>query len=149
MVHDYNSYFTVDGVKYKSGTKVRFSSDFYERHKGFKCGWAALSPSPSWFYYTSEDNGKTVWLFNNGLIDDLVWERDVVEIIDPIYYVEKTDKDRIREKKERGEAWEYVWPGTIVYIICMIFITVFNERIWGWIAATIVYMNYRYERLSK
>lgn len=149
MVLDYNSYFTVDGVKYKSGTKIRFSSDFYERHKIFKGGYHVFLPSPSYFHYLSEDNGNTLWHFNHGIVDDLVWERDVVEIVDPIYYVEKTDKDRIMEKKEHGEAWEYVWPGTIVYILAMIFITVFNERVWGWIAVTIVYMNYRYKQLSK
>lgn len=151
MFFDYNSYFTVDGVKYKSGTKIQFSNDFYKRNlrNGVFIGCQYYTPALSCFHYISEKDGKTVWYFNNCIVDDLVWERDVVEIVDPVYYIEKTDKDRIREKKECGEAWEYVWPGTIVYIICMIFITVFNERIWGWIAATIVYMNYRYERLSK
>ena len=151
MFFDYNSYFEVDGIKYKSGTRIQFNNDFYKRHlpNAAFTGYQYHTPEPSCFHYISEKDGNTVWHFNDSIIDDLVWERDVVEIVDPIYYVEKTAKERIREKKERGETWNYILPGTIMYILAMIFISVFKECVWGWIAATIVYMNYRYEQLSR
>ena len=145
------NYFIINGVKYGQGTKVQFNYDFYKRNARYNLfvGYQYTKPKPSVFNYIIEKDGKTIWYFNNCSVDDLVWERDVEAIVMPVYYIEKTDKDRIREKKEQGKTWEYIWPGTVIYIFSMLFITIFNERLWGWIAATILYKNYCYEQLSK
>lgn len=145
------NYFIVDGVKYGQGTKVQFNSDFYKRNAAHNLfsGYPYMKPKPSIFNFIIEKDEKTIWYFNNCSVDDLVWTRDVEAIVMPVYYVEKTDKDKIREKKEQGKTWEYIWPGTVIYISSMLFITIFNERLLGWIAATILYKNYCYEQLSK
>ena len=145
----YDSYFVHDGVKYASGTRIQFTKEFYDRHRDFRGGWMYVNPFPSIFLRYYVEDGKEFWHFTHGTVDDIVWERDVAEIVTPIYYVVKTDKDRIREKKEQGQTLAYIWPGTIVYILAMIFITVFNERVFGWIMATILYNNYCYEQLSQ
>ena len=145
------NYFVLNGVKYGNGTKIQFKPDFYKRNAscGLFVGYQYTKPKPSVFLAILVVDGKTSWRFNNCIIDDLVWDRDVEAIVEPVYYIIKTDKDKIKEKKEQGRAWEYIWPGTIVYILSMLFITIFNERVWGWIAATILYKNYCYEQLSK
>ena len=147
----YKFYFEVNGVRYGKGTKIKFNDNFYRRHAvGNFRFYPYETPKPSVFNLLIYEDGKTIWSFNNCYIDDLVWSRDVEAIIEPVYYIEKTDKDRIREKKEQGKVWEYIWPGTLIYIICMVLvIPIFNERVWGWIAATIIYRNYYYEQLSR
>lgn len=147
-----NNYFELNNVKYGAGTKIQFSNEFYKRnaHRGFFYGYPYSMPRPSIFDGIVYSDGKTIWYFNNCVIDNLVWSRDVVAIVEPVYYIEKTDKDRIREKKEKGLTWSYIWPGTLVYIFCMlIVIPIFNERVWGWIAATIIYRNYYYEQMTR
>lgn len=144
-------YFTYNGKQMGKGTKVQFSNDFYHKNTAgnlFSCCQYA-SPNPSVFSHIRYDGMKTTWCFNNCIVDDLVVERDIEKIVMCVPYIEKTDKDKIREKKEKGIVWDYILPGTVIYIISMLFITIFNERLWGWIAVTILYRNYCYEQLSK
>lgn len=147
----YQKYFIHNGQKLGPGTEVQFNYDFYDRHAatGFFGMYKCYTPHPSVFRNITYKDGKEIWYFNNCEADDLVWDRDVKKIVLAVPYVEITDKDRIREKKEQGRTWECIWPGTIIYVLAMIFITIFHERVWGWIAATILYINYRYEQLSK
>ena len=144
-------YFVFNGEKLGAGTKIQFNFDFYKRnarHNLF-AGFPYSKPKPSVFRYIITSNGKTTWWFDNCSTDDLALDRDVESITEFVHYIEKTDKDRINEKKEQGEVGKYIWPGTIIYIFSMIFIAIFNERLWGWIAATIIYQNYCYSKLSK
>lgn len=146
------NYFILNGKKLGWGTEIQFNYEFYKRNAGVNglfVGYQYKKLKPSVFMYTTTEGNKTIWHFNNCIVDDFVWDRDVEALVKPVYYVEKTDKDRIREKKEQGLTWDYILPGTIIYILCMIFVTIFNERVWGWIAATILYKNYCYEQLSK
>lgn len=144
-------YFVYNGIKMGSGTKVQFNYDFYHRNAvgNLFAGYQYCKPKPSVFSHIWHDGKKTVWYFNNCSVDDLVVERDVDQIVECIPYVKKTDTDKINEKKEKGLTWDYIWPGTVIYIFSMLFISIFNERLWGWIAATILYINYCYEQLSK
>lgn len=144
-------YFVYNGKQMGKGTRVQFNNDFYRRNAYgnlFAC-YQYAKPSPSMFSHIKHENGKSIWFFNNCIVDDLVPCRDIEKIVSQILYIEKTDKDRIQEKKENGVTWEYIWPGTIIYILSMLFISIFNERLWGWIAATILYKHYCYEKLSK
>ena len=147
-----SKYFIYDGQKLGEGTKVQFTHEFYERNAGKNCfldNPKYGKPRPSVFNCILHDNGKTIWYFYNHVDENFVPRRDIESIVHPVLYIEKTDKDRIREKKEQGKTWECIWPGTIIYIISMIFMPIFKEFIWGWIAATILYRNYCYEQLSK
>jgi hypothetical protein len=144
-------YFIYNGKQMGQGTKVRFNYDFYHRNAAgnlFACYQYAI-PKPSIFSHIRHEDGKTIWFFNNCIVDDLVLDRDVETIVEYVPYVEKTDKDKILEKKKKGVTWEYIWPGTIIYILSILLVSLFNERLWGWIAVTILYMNYYYEQLSK
>ena len=144
-------YFVYNGQKLGQGTKVRFNYDFYDRNASGNLfgAYKYCKPNPSIFRAIWYEDGKENWHFNNCIVDNLVPERDIEKIVLPVIYVEKTDKDRIREKKEQGKTWDYIFPGTVIYILSMLFISIFNERLWGWIAATIIYNNYCYEQLSK
>ena len=144
-------YFIYNGQKLGQGTKVRFNYDLYDRNAAHNLfsGYKYFKMYPSIFRAVLYEDGKTSWHFHNCITDDLVPERDIEEIVLAIPYIEKTDKDRIQEKKEQGKTLEYILPGTIIYLFSMLFITIFNERLWGWIAATILYKNYCYEQLSK
>lgn len=147
---DISLYFTLNGQQLGPGTEIVLKNECYQRNKRFFCQKSRdLSPLVRFQHIVYNDSGSTTWVFKEGMVKDLAWNRDVETLVRPVPYVVKTDKDRIREKKEQGTTWDYIWFGTVVYILSMIFITVFNERVWGWIAATILYYNYRYERLSK
>ena len=144
-------YFVYNEQQMGPGTKIQFNYDFYHRnsaHNYFGC-YQYCKPKPSVFSHILYKDGKTIWYFDNCIVDDFVPERDVEQIVKSFQYVEITDKDRIRIKKEKGLTCEYIWLGTVIYIISMLFIAIFNERIFGWIAATIIYTNYCYEQLSK
>lgn len=146
-----SKYFIYNGQQFGAGTKVQFTYEFYERSIGkhvYLGNPKYGKPYPSIFNCILYENGKAIWYFNNCVEDNFVPGRDIESIIHPMRYIEKTDKDRIREKKEQGKTWEYIWPGTIIYILSMIFMPIFKEFIWGWIAATILYRNYCYEKLS-
>lgn len=156
-------HFTYRGKEYGYATKVRFTKEFYMRQfqkYGPNSIWGTWHRhyvneyqfvKPSMFYHIKIKEGKTIWNFFDFEVDDLVPDRDIKEIVHPVYYVKpKTDKEKIQEKKEKGLTWSYIWPGTLVYIFCMlIVIPIFNERVWGWIAATIVYRNYYYEQMTR
>lgn len=155
------NYFVYHGKKYGLGTKVRFTWESIQRQKQkghcLYGDFYYLSENtyqyarPSLFYHILNENGKVIWKFQNCEVEDLVPDRDIEEIVQAKYYVPpKTDKEKIQEKKEKGLTWSYIWPGTLVYIFCMlIVIPIFNERVWGWIAATIIYRNYYYEQMSR
>lgn len=153
-----SKYFVYEGKKFGTGTRVKFTYDFYTRHWRQNCFFndPKYGNNPSSFTCILYENGKTIWYFNNCKVDSLVPSRDIESIVYPVLYVEKTAKDikeeakeRIRKKRERGETLEYIWPGTIIYIISMIFMPIFKEFLWGWIAATILYNNYCFEQLSQ
>lgn len=140
-------YFNYKGQRFGRETKVQFTDDFYR--KNYSYGNQISRYYPSTFYCVINEDDRLHWCFNNCNVYDIDPDRDIVKIVKSVPYVVVTDKDKIRAKKEKGQTWEYIWPGTLVYIFCMIFITVFNERLWGWIAATILYNNYCYEQLSR
>ena len=158
---DIVNHFTYHDKEYTLGTKVRFTWDFIQRQreKGhclygdfrYLCDITYKLARPSIFSYIENINGKTIWKFYNCEVEDFVPDRDIEEMVFPVYYTPpKTDKEKIQEKKHRGETWSYIWPGTLVYIFCMlIVIPIFNERVWGWIAATIIYYNYYYEQITR
>lgn len=158
---DIVNHFTYQGKEYMHGTKVRFTWEFIQRQKEMghclhgdfynvnACIYGLVRPSL--FSHIEKTNEKTIWKFYNCEVEDFVPDRDIAEMVFPKYYVRpKTDKEKIQEKKDRGETWSYIWPGTLVYIFCMlIVIPIFNERVWGWIAATILYCNYYYEQMTR
>jgi hypothetical protein len=144
-------HFVYNGMKMGVGTKVLFNYDFYYRNAAgnYFNGYQYNKQKPSVFSLIEREGEKTIWYFNNCIVSDLVIDRDVKEIVQCVPYVEETDKDRIRKKKEKGLTWDYIWPGTVIYILSMLFITIFHERLWGWIAATILYRHYCYEQLTR
>lgn len=144
-------YFIYDGKQMGSGTKVKFNYDFYHRNAAGNlfAGYSYGNLTPSVFSHIRHNGEKAIWYFNNCSIDDLVIERDIDQIVKCVPYVEETDKGRIRKKKEKGLTWDYIWLGTVIYILSMLFITIFHERLWGWIAATILYRYYCYEQLTR
>ena len=128
------TYFTFKGNRYKYGTIVKFAPKDYRKST---YQYAMYDGVDSTFVYLDGPNGKeTGWytMVNN--------EDEIEEIIKPVIWKKeewvKTSKDT------ESEDMFYAW---IIYIAVMLFMFIFNDRIIGWIAATIVFYYYRHSKL--
>lgn len=128
------TYFTFKGNRYKYGTIVKFVEKDY-RKETYQYGM--YDGVDNIFVYLDEPNGKeTGWyiMVNN--------EDEIEEIIKPVIWKKeewvKTSKDT------ESEDMFYAW---IIYIAVMLFMFIFNDRIIGWIVATIVFYYYRHSKL--
>ena len=128
------TYFTFKGNRYKYGTVVKFASKDY-RKETYQYGM--YDGVDNIFVYLDESNGKeTGWytMINN--------EDEIEEIIKPVIWKKeewvKTSKDT------ESEDMLYAW---IIYIAVMLFMFFFNDRIFGWIVATIIFYFYRHSKL--
>lgn len=128
------TYFTFKGNRYKYGTIVKFVEKDY-RKETYQYGM--YDGVDNIFVYLDGPNGKeTGWyiMVNN--------EDEIEEIIKPVIWKKeewvKTSKDT------ESEDMFYAW---IIYIAVMLFMFIFNDRIIGWIVATIVFYFYRHSKL--
>ena len=138
------------------GTEIQFKREFCCRANPFispnlRSSASAGLPMTSKFSHTYVDSdGKTMWVFNNAMVKDFNWDRDVEKIIKIVPYVPpKTEKEKIQEKFDNGTAMKYIWFDTIVYIMCLMFSLFFYEWYIGWIGGTIIYYFVCKEKLSK
>ena len=144
---------TGESTSYATGSKFLFKKEFYERNikenpNLYKYKYGTISPSTfNWVWF---ENGKPKWYFGNCVVDDFDWDRDVEKVVKHVPYVPpKTEKEIIKEKFENGTASKTIWAETVVWIVVMILLACFHERIWGWIAATIIYYFTCKEKLLK
>lgn len=128
------TYFTFKGNRYKYGTIVKFVEKDY-RKETYQYGM--YDGVDNIFVYLDGPNGKeTGWyiMVNN--------EDEIEEIIKPVIWKKeewiKTSKDT------ESEDMFYAW---IIYIVVMLFMFIFNDRIIGWIVATIIFYFYRHSKL--
>lgn len=128
------TYFTFKGNRYKYGTIVKFTEKDY-RKETYQYGM--YDGVDNIFVYLDGPNGKeTGWyiMVNN--------EDEIEEIIKPVIWKKeewvKTSKDT------ESEDMLYAW---IIYIAVMLFMFFFNDRIFGWIVATIIFYFYRHSKL--
>lgn len=67
---------------------------------------------------------------------------DIEEIIVPVFYRSIPDV-KICKDTECNDMF-YAW---VLYIVAMLFISITNSRLIGWVSATIIFINYRHSKL--
>ena len=99
-------------------------------------------------YYLNMDEGNEIY----NCIDEnetgvYAARRDILKVLQEVYYAKEPDKWQKKNglyldgNNENQSADTF--DGTVIYVFSMLLLTIFNERIIGWIAATIVYFIWK------
>lgn len=162
------SYFTYKGVQYGKGTKIKFTWDFnqrflrhtlsknkYWRPEGdWRINNKYYDPNPSVFNQICIMDGKKTWICGNlaGSGIDVVPDRDIAEIVRPVYYVEPPTPKELAHQRFKDGTWvNYIvnemFPG---YVILMFFAILAQpaQMISGWIVLTAFFAWYTYLKIS-
>lgn len=99
-------------------------------------------------YYLNMDEGNEIY----NCIDEnetgvYAARRDILKVLQEVYYAKEPEK----WQKKNGlyldgnneNQSEDTFDGTVIYVFSMFLLTIFNERIIGWIAATIAYFIWK------
>ena len=99
-------------------------------------------------YYLNMDDGNEIY----NCIDEnetgvYAARRDILKILQEVYYAKEPDKWQKKNglyldgNNENQSADTF--DGTVIYVFSMFLLTIFNERIIGWIVATIAYFIWK------
>ena len=99
-------------------------------------------------YYLNMDDGNEIY----NCIDEnetgvYAAHRDILKVLQEVYYAKEPDKWQKKNglyldgNNENQSADTF--DGTVIYVFSMFLLTIFNERIIGWIAATIAYFIWK------
>ena len=99
-------------------------------------------------YYLNMDDGNEIY----NCIDEnetgvYAARRDILKVLQEVYYAKEPDKWQKKNglyldgNNENQSADTF--DGTVIYVFSMFLLTIFNERIIGWIAATIAYFIWK------
>lgn len=121
------------GVEYAEGTRLKV-----------KTKWDGIKEVT---YY----NGGSLGNFKGEGFYDTLWayqaDKFVVEITHPVYPEKKEPKSQCSIWTRSGSgSWQSdddIFVGLVIYIIAMILITFFNDRVFGWIGATIYFFMWK------
>ena len=73
--------------------------------------------------------------------------RDILKVLKEVYYTDHPEKWQkqgliyLDGKNENQSADTF--NGTLLYIVAMLVLTIFNDRIIGWIGATVIYLIWK------
>lgn len=127
------NYFVYNGNRYYEGTIVKFNKTPYVgANYGKYTGTAKL--------FTAM-NSPTEYAANGNYLFELKAE-DAVQVVNPIAenQIEYVKAYKDTDSNDMFYAW-------VAYIAVMLFFAICNGRIFGWIAATIVFISYRHNKL--
>lgn len=136
--------FTYNGIKYGEGTKVWFTDDFYRTHQVRSNSVYFKDISPSIFSWNRITDGKMSCQFSNVFIDDFVPDRDIKEIVFPVYYYTP-----LEQKINAGTVLSTLASNIFLYIVGIIVVIPFNGRLWAWIVMTYLFIASSLEKLSQ
>lgn len=99
-------------------------------------------------YYLNMDDGNEIY----NCIDEnetgvYAARRDILKVLQEVYYAKEPDKWQKKNglyldgNNENQSADTF--DGTVIYVFSMFLLTIFNERIIGWIVATIAYFIWK------
>lgn len=99
-------------------------------------------------YYLNMDDGNEIY----NCIDEnetgvYAARRDILKVLQEVYYAKEPEKWQKKNglyldgNNENQSADTF--DGTVIYVFSMFLLTIFNERIIGWIAATIAYFIWK------
>lgn len=150
------SYFTYKGVRYGKYTQILFKDNVYERLNDVPKylsvrTWGSKSPYFRTFRDIQQVNGKNVWLLGYPLATqryvDIDPDRDIEQIIIPIYYYEP--KELVKKRLMDGTWIWYIWPQTLFYIVCLLVSPVFQQWYIIWTTGLYLYLRIAYIKLSR
>ena len=153
------SYFTYKGVRYGRRTLIKFSDEFRERIRNHVkpgtysnlANYPGRFRGPTPFNAIKEENGQKVWLFGSPMVTDwiidFVPDRDIVEIVTPIYYL--TPREMVKQRLKDGSWILYVWPQTLFYIFCLLISPLFKQWYIIWTTGLYLYLRICYIELSR
>lgn len=142
------SYFVYKGVKYGKGTVFKFKDEFYERI-GKPVKTISITGRMEKFDSIVIKNGKPIWyIWNNGYLEDVVPERDILGIPYPVYYFEP--KELAHRRFDNGTWVNYIFndmfPGYVIFML--IAIVAHPAQRWSaWIILTVFFVIYTYLKI--
>lgn len=140
------SFFTYKGVRYGKGTQIRFTEEFYKRIE--KPTQFSFSKRKDHFESITIENGKEIWhVWNSGDLKDVIPDRDIYNIVYPVYYYEP--KELARQRLQNGTWFDYVWKQTLFYAACLLISPLFKEWYLIWTIGLYAYLRLCYIALSK
>lgn len=159
----HGSYFVYKGIKYGFPTTVLFTDAFYKRvgetHLGGEHygSWHYLN-EPMYKAFTSIKmiDGKETWNFSSNInypefpdchYTDIVPERDIREIIYPVYYMKPSEL--VKTRFRNGTWFNYVWKQTLIYVLCLLISPVFKQWYLIWTIGLYLYLRLCYIELAK
>ena len=99
-------------------------------------------------YYLNMDEGNEIY----NCIDEnetgvYAARRDVLKVLQEVYYAsepEKWQKSGVIYLDGKNEKQSVdTFNGTLLYVVIMFLLTIFNDRIIGWIGATVFYLIWK------
>lgn len=99
-------------------------------------------------YYVYMEHGNEIYnCINENDIGATARRRDILKILQEVYYTEEPEKwikksSLYLDGKNENQSAD-TFNGTLIYVVVMLLLTVFNQRIIGWIGATIVYFIWK------
>ena len=99
-------------------------------------------------YYLNMDEGNEIY----NCIDEnetgvYAARRDILKVLQEVYYAKEPEKWQKKnglylDGNNENQSVD-TFDGTVIYVFSMFLLTIFNERIIGWIAATIAYFIWK------
>jgi hypothetical protein len=119
-------FITYKGQHYDVGTRLKFRAFSWGYYQGVKVG--VIEEFIKTTAYIRADDGEIYQC--STITND--WVKNIIEIIYPVYYVEKEPQNNGRV---RPPDWQ-IEMGVTWYIIIMVFCALFKERWLGWFCVT-------------
>lgn len=99
-------------------------------------------------YYLYMEHGNEIYDCIDENKDGIVAaRRDILKVLKEVYYTDHPEKWQkqgliyLDGKNENQSADTF--NGTLLYVVSMLVLTIFNDRIIGWIGATVIYLIWK------
>lgn len=99
-------------------------------------------------YYLNMDYGNEIY----NCIDEnetgvVAARRDILKVLQEVYYTDHPEKWQQQgwiylDGKNKNQSAD-TFNGTLLYVVIMLVLTIFNDRIIGWIGATVIYLIWK------
>lgn len=133
-----NQYFIYDGDKYRAGTQ------FIMEYKGKEVTARFMNRlSPDSIDVVLIGDKQEILTMMSIKDDDL--NEKIIRILLTNWY----DEMEMKKKYLKDSQMPELVVGWILYIVIMLILIIFNDRIIGWIAASVYFFTWRYEKKEK
>ena len=99
-------------------------------------------------YYLEMEHGNEIYnCIDANFTGVTAKRRDILKVLQEVYYAKEPQKWQksgaiyLDGKNEKQSADTF--NGTLLYVVIMLLLTIFNDRIIGWIGATVFYLIWK------